>query len=87
MNYPLGTVLRLRTTGESVVVIGDALGDEDQVQVRRPVNTPEGVKHLVDVFGLYELDTVEENLRREFNEIQIRQRIVKGEELGAQLVQ
>jgi hypothetical protein len=85
--YPLGTVLRMKTTGESVCIIGDAL-DENKVVVRRPTNTQaDGVRHFNEEFFLCELDTVEESIRREFNEVKIRQALIKGEEFRAELVQ
>jgi hypothetical protein len=84
--YPLGTVLRMKTTGENVVIVAD--GDGDKVEVRRPVNTTEqGVKHVIEQYELFELDTIEESIRREYNEIKIRQQLVKGEEFKAELVQ
>lgn len=88
MNYPQGMVLRLKTTGESVVVLGD--GDEqDTVQVRRPFNSQaNGLTHTIEEFYLFELDTVEESIRREFNEVKIRQALINGEKAAtAEFVQ
>ena len=80
MNYPEGMVLRLKTTGENVVVLGDGETDE-LIRVRRPNNSPNtGVTHIVEEYFLFELDTVEESVRREFNEVKIRQALIAGEQ-------
>jgi hypothetical protein len=86
--FQLGTVLRLKTTGESVVVIGDVPSDPDMVVVRRPTSTQaEGLRHQVDEFALYELDTVEESIRREFNEVKIRQALIEGDKVREAMIQ
>ena len=96
--FQTGTVMRIKTTGESVTLLGDVprsifskfcgQKNEEMVTVRRPVSTQtEGVRHLVEEFYICELDTVEENINREFQEVKIRQRLVKGEELQATLIQ
>lgn len=79
MNYPLGSLLRLKTTGENVVIIGDVADNEELVSVRRPINNPAGVQHVIEEFYLNELDTVEESIRREFNEMKIRQALINSE--------
>lgn len=58
-----GEVAFVKTTGEPVYVLTFAPVD-DFVDVRRPVTTQEGIKHLVDRFHLGELESLEDQRKR-----------------------
>lgn len=75
-----GDVLRVKTTGENVVVIDEG-PDKDYLVVRRPMNNQaEGIKHVEEEFLPVELETVEQNIAREYNDIKIRQALLRQEQ-------
>jgi hypothetical protein len=65
-----GEVAFVKTTGEAVYVLGFRdpslkIGDKDMiVEVRRPLASQEGIKHIVDEFCLGELESLDEQRSR-----------------------
>jgi hypothetical protein len=59
------TTAFIRTTNEEVFVLEVA---NDTVKVRRPVQTTEGIKHIVDEFTQAELETLETRVLRNYAE-------------------
>lgn len=66
-----GDILCLKTTGELVFVLGEPAADSENksISVRRPTMTREGIIHSTDVFYQAELETPEEHLRHEAQEM------------------
>lgn len=68
-----GTVLCLKTTGELIIVLE---GNEKEVAVRRPVMSHEnGISHVTSIVLPFELETIEEHLRREAKEMVLKTKI------------
>jgi hypothetical protein len=72
-----GTILCFKTTGELCVVLsGYNDGMQEAVQIRRPVMThSDGIKQVVEKVFPFELETVEEHLRREAKEMLLKTKI------------
>ena len=70
-----GDILCIKTTGELVVVL-HVYPDEGKVEVRRPTMTRDnGIIHNAEVLLKTELETSEDHLRREANEMLIKEKI------------
>lgn len=76
-----GDVLRVKTTGENVVVISEAEGKPEMIVVARPHNCQDtGIEHEYETLYKLELETVEQNIAREYNDIKIRQALLRQEQ-------
>lgn len=66
-----GDILCLKTTGELCFILRvyEAEGQRTTVDVRRPVMGREGITHMTDSFFAEELETAEQHLRHEANEM------------------
>lgn len=69
MSIKINDVAVIKITGEEVWVLGFAPNHRDpiadnHVEVRRPTQTNDGVKHLVEVFGVAELESLEDAASR-----------------------
>lgn len=68
-----GQVFCYKTTGELCLILAI---DGDRVKVRRPVMTHEnGIQQSEDFIYAFELETVEQHLRREGQEMVLKSRI------------
>lgn len=98
MAIKAGQVVYVQTTGEKVFVIGPAVKEDvtleapkegfradQEVLVRRPIATRDGITYEERSFYAAELETAEEQVTREFEELSNVQR--HKEELRKQLKQ
>jgi hypothetical protein len=70
-----GDILCIKTTGELVIVLGK--NEDGTVNVRRPSMGKDGIYHSQNSFFEFELQTSEEHLRQEANEMILKNRIQK----------
>lgn len=77
MAVKVGDVAYLRTTDEPSYVL-EVNGDN--VKVRRPIMTNDGIKHLVEDYVMGELETTEEAHVRKLEEMGALKEIVKGQQ-------
>lgn len=87
MEFEQGKIVCLRTTGELVMLLKDIKEGtfSGTFLVRRPLMTRNGIVHVEDNFRPFELETVEQHLRHEANEMFLKSQI--QEELQERLEQ
>ena len=66
--FNIGDVACMKITGEELMVL-EVLPNE-QVSVRRPSMSSEGILHKVEVYNIFELETKDERQTRELSERQ-----------------
>jgi hypothetical protein len=66
-------IMTLKLTGERVFVLDNSLNGK--ILVRRPSMGPNGITHSQETFYLVELETLEDNIHREINEVLLKNRI------------
>lgn len=74
MELAPGTIMCRKTTGELCIIIGQSPNEGEirngYIRVRRPVMLQDkGISHEAEYVFTYELETVEEHLRREAKEM------------------
>lgn len=72
--FKSGDVVVLKTTGEMAIVLGPA-PQAGWFSIRRPVMTRDGIIHEKDVMHELELESSEDHLNREANEMILKVRI------------
>lgn len=73
-----GTILCFKTTGEMCLVLEDGMAKDGRanLKIRRPIMTKDnGIEHEEDIVYTFELETVEEHLRREAHEMVLKTEI------------
>lgn len=70
-----GDIVCFKTTGELAVVLYVGLEDKNEVDVRRPIMTENGIKQEVTTCFTFELETPEGHLRREAQEMILKMKI------------
>jgi hypothetical protein len=71
MSFKTGDIAYVKTTGEKVVVVGPAKDNTEALNVRRPVATKDGgLQHNLEPFYTFELESFEEQLSREFADME-----------------
>ena len=79
MKHPAGTVLVMKTTEEPVMVLnGSVTGNENLVEVRRPVQTQNGIQYEEMTLFNYELETEDEHDARIAARMRTRQKIAQA---------
>jgi len=76
-----GMVAVIKTTGENVFVLSAVAvvgSDIPDVWVRRPQITQDGVEHQTQTFRADELETLEENMSRQFEEHKLRSKLISN---------
>jgi len=73
----IGTIVALKVTGERVFVLGENPTTVNGMfySVRRPVVGPNGITHIIESFSGEELESVEESVRRELNDILMKRKL------------
>lgn len=76
LQMKLGDTLIIKTTGEQVAYLKPT-GNENEVYVRRPTMTENGIKHeIIEMFN-YELSTLEDHLTHELVTHKLKQKLQK----------
>lgn len=73
-------IMALKLTGERVTILDEykqETSGRETVTVRRPVMSQSGISHQIETFNIVEVETLEENLRREFEEVLLKDRVSK----------
>ena len=74
-----GQIVGVKTSGERVYVIKEALGRDvmKAYLVRRPTMGRDGMAHVTETFYEDELESVEQNLTRELDEMVLKARLTE----------
>lgn len=62
MKFVIGDIACIKITGEELMVLETL--ENEQLSVRRPVNTNDGIVHKVEVYNIFELETIDERRTR-----------------------